>query len=389
MSVRTVTPIGSMSLRIGLLSTYPPNQCGLATFAAAIERALIARGDRVSVVEVSDGQGRTRTGARRTPVLHPGSAASARIVALALSLNDVAVVQHEYGIYGGPDGADVLDVLRALTVPAVVVLHTVPAEPTPTQRQVLEAVCALADRVVVMTQAAAHRLLSTFAVDPTTVAVIPHGASTELSEAPVRSFSGPRTELLTWGLIGPGKGIEHMIHALSLLEDVRPKIRYTIAGATHPKVLARDGDRYRQGLMRSAWSSGVAANVCFDDTYRDVPELTHLLASAAIVVLPYDSPDQATSGVLVDAIAAGKPVIATAFPHAVELLSDGAGIVVPHGDAVALAVAVRAAIEHPESLRRMAARARELAPSLGWAAVADQYHDLCLERTGLRPKVAG
>jgi glycosyltransferase involved in cell wall biosynthesis len=182
---------------------------------------------------------------------------------------------------------------------------------------------------------------------------------------------------LTWGLLGPGKGIEHAIDAISLLQDVRPRIRYTVAGATHPNVFARDGDLYRQTLIRSAWARGVAGAITFDDTYRDVPDLMRLVARASLVVLPYDSRDQVTSGVLVDAIAAGRPVIATAFPHAVELLSDGAGIVVPHGDPVALAAAIRSALGDPALLASMAARARAIAPSLSWTAVAAQYRVAC------------
>jgi glycosyltransferase involved in cell wall biosynthesis len=153
-------------------------------------------------------------------------------------------------------------------------------------------------------------------------------------------------------------------------------LRYTVAGATHPKVFARDGDAYRLSLQRETWSAGVAGDVHFDDTYRDVPDLMRLVAASTVVVLPYDSRDQATSGVLVDAIAAGRPVIATAFPHAVELLAGGAGIVVPHANPVAIATAVRSIVSDPDHLASLTARARELAPTLTWHAVAARYRDL-------------
>jgi glycosyltransferase involved in cell wall biosynthesis len=186
-----------------------------------------------------------------------------------------------------------------------------------------------------------------------------------------------RPQLLTWGLLGPGKGIEHAIDALALLQDVRPRLRYTVAGVTHPKVHARHGDAYRDSLVRRTWETGVAGSVTFDDAYRDVPTLTGLVAAASLVVLPYDSQDQVTSGVLVDAIAAGRPVVATAFPHAIELLSSGAGLLVPHGDPVALAVAIRRNITEPGRLEAMATEASRLAPTLGWSAVARQYQRLC------------
>ena len=141
-------------------------------------------------------------------------------------------------------------------------------------------------------------------------------------------------------------------------------------------MFARDGDDYRRSLIRETWSAGVAASVHFDDTYRDVPDLMRLVASSTLVVLPYDSKDQATSGVLVDAIAAGRPVIATAFPHAVELLSSGAGIVVPHANPVAMASAIRSVVSDPAHLASLTARAKALAPSLTWRAVAARYRDV-------------
>jgi glycosyltransferase involved in cell wall biosynthesis len=154
------------------------------------------------------------------------------------------------------------------------------------------------------------------------------------------------------------------------------RARYTIAGVTHPKVFAAHGDVYRHSLIRRSWAQSVASSVTFDDTYRTLPELTRFVASATAVVLPYDSRDQVTSGVLVDAIAAGRPVIATAFPHAVELLATGAGIVVPHNDPVALAAAIRTTLLDDDALASMTSEARRIAPSLSWASVAASYVSL-------------
>jgi len=145
-------------------------------------------------------------------------------------------------------------------------------------------------------------------------------------------------------------------------------------------VFARHGDQYRNSLIQRSWAVGVAGSVTFDDAYRDVAQLTRFIASASVVVLPYDSRDQVTSGVLVDAIAAGRPVIATAFPHAVELLSSGAGLVVPHADPAALADAIRSIVSSDgEVLASMSAEASRLAPSLSWSVVAEQYARLSAE----------
>jgi glycosyltransferase involved in cell wall biosynthesis len=152
--------------------------------------------------------------------------------------------------------------------------------------------------------------------------------------------------------------------------------RYLVAGRTHPKVLAADGEAYRNARIEQARRTGVAASVAFDADYRDVPALTELVQSSAVVVLPYDSDDQATSGVLVDAIAAGRPVVATAFPHAVELLASGAGIVVDHDDAGAMAAALRRVLVEPGVADAMAAEAARLAPSMAWPVVAGRYERL-------------
>lgn len=395
------SPFGSAAStgarRIGLLSTYPPLLCGLATFAAALGLALEAGGDVVEVVRINEGGERFAPPSQLPPVvaeLLPGRPASLRQAVAALSRCDIAIVQHEYGIYGGPDGEEVLDLLRAVHVPTVVVLHTVPQEPSANQRRILIAVAAMADRVVVMSETARRGLLATYPVDRAKVAIIPHGAAVPARPtaavpgrpSPASAAPAARHELLTWGLIGPGKGIEHVIDALhSLGPDYCRTLRYTVAGVTHPKVLAHHGDAYRRSLIEQTERYGMGGCVVFDDAYRDVAQLTALVAAATLVVLPYDSRQQVTSGVLVDAVAAGRPVIATAFPHAVEVLSGGAGTIVSHADPIALAAAIRDVLDHPARLASMRAEAERLAPSLSWRAVAARYAalaDVLIASTG-------
>jgi glycosyltransferase involved in cell wall biosynthesis len=169
------------------------------------------------------------------------------------------------------------------------------------------------------------------------------------------------------------------------LKDLQPLPLYIVAGCTHPKVLARQGDVYRQSLEQR--TNAIRSMVRFDNTYRDLASLNTLIASADVVVLPYDSMDQATSGVLVDAVAAGCPVIATAFPHASELLSGGVGIIVPHGDPHALARAIRRVITDASLAADMASHARRKALSLSWRTVADSYQSVAtrlLERVGVQ-----
>jgi glycosyltransferase involved in cell wall biosynthesis len=359
----------------GFLSSAPPTPCGIATFSAALGSALVRQGADVRIVRVLDVPEPPSTSA--FPVIGQLIAAKPSTIepaAEALNRCDVVFVQHEYGLYGGPDGSAIVDVLEGIHVPILAILHTVLPFPTSHQVQVLNEVIRSVDSVVVMTSAAEMTLRKVNDVGRTPVTVIPHGAV--VADAPSTASHHARSLLLTWGLIGPGKGIEWVIDALAKLKDIVPAPLYVIAGRTHPKVLAYEGDVYRQMLKQRVIDNDVSEMVVFDNSYRDLPSLNQLISSADVVVLPYDSVDQATSGVLVDAIAAGRPVIATAFPHAVELLSEGAGLVVGHRDPDAISRALRRTICEPKFAEKMHLEARRIAPSLSWDAVATQYLEL-------------
>lgn len=364
--------VRSSQATYGILSSTPPTPCGIATFSVALGTALRRRGATVNMVRVLD-----RPEAR-SPSVFPvlaelvatdPSTATASIE--ALNRCDVAIVQHEYGLYGGTDGSDVLRVLDGVRVPKLVVLHTVLPNPTAHQRNILNAVIAQADQIVVMTQAAASALEAVNDVGLTPVEVIPHGA-TVISMVANGQIDAPPL-LLTWGLIGPGKGIEWVIDAMAGLRDLTPTPQYLVMGRTHPKVLANEGDAYRHMLEKRVRANGVGDLVRFDNAYYDLDYLTSVITSADAVILPYDSSDQATSGVLVDAIAAGRPVIATSFPHSRELLSTGAGIIVNHRDPASIRDAIRRVVTEPALASSMAREARSLAPGLSWDAVAEQY----------------
>src|SRR5271167_1845456 len=364
----------------GILGTYSPTACGLATFSEALANGLTARGADVDVVRIADGDASEEPNV--VGELVNGSASSVAAASELLNRSDVAIIQHEYGIYGGPDGDEVVQIMAGLRVPSIVVVHTVLKSPTPHQLSVLESVMALADQVIVMSEVARRRLCAGFVVDHHKVTVIPHGAALPNANG-VRHPDRPT--LLTWGLLGPGKGIERVIEAMASLHDLPVRPRYLIAGRTHPKVLAADGEAYRDARAEQARLRGVADSVSFDASYRDVPSLTALVRSAAVVVLPYDSTDQVTSGVLVDAVASGRPVVATAFPHAVELLGSGAGIIVGHDDPDALTSALHRLLTDPRLAGSMAAEARRLAPTMAWPVVANAYLDLAHRLLAERP----
>lgn len=352
----------------GILGTYSPTPCGLATFSAALAAGLRTKGADVNVVRIADGD--VCEEPHVVGELVNGSASSVEETAELLNQSEVAVIQHEYGIYGGPDGDEVVQIMAGLRVPSIVVVHTVLKHPTPHQLSVLESVMALADQVIVMSEVARQRLCAGFAVDRHKVITIPHGAALPSTNG---VHHPDRPTILTWGLLGPGKGIERVIDAMASFKSLPNPPRYIIAGRTHPKVLAAQGERYREALVAQAKRLGVADLVSFDAVYRTPEELTALIQSATVVVLPYDSKDQVTSGVLVDSLASGRPIVATAFPHAVELLGSGAGSVVAHDDPDALVAALRQLLTDPHVADSMATEARGLAPTIAWPVVVNAY----------------
>lgn len=372
--------------RFGFLSTYPPTRCGLATFTEALAGALTDGGtDIASVVRVMDApsQRSSSPSVGRAPAteLVAGDRASMRAAGNALDACDVAIVQHEYGIYGGPDGDEVVEVLEGLSVPVIVVLHTVLPTPSPHQRTVLEAVCAASASVVVMTDNARDILLDVYAVTDSKVAVIPHGVPSahQHATAPRRSAT---KRVLTWGLISAGKGLEWGIRAFDDLRDL--DVQYVIAGQTHPKVLAHEGEQYREHLQDVIRELRLDGVVRLDDRYLDARQLDDLVSTADVVLLPYESHEQATSGVLAEAVAAGIPVVATGFPHAIELLEGGAGLIAQHADPPSMAAALRTILETDETARVMHEAALRESHLSTWPVVAEEFRLLTRSITAAR-----
>lgn len=360
--------------RFGFLSSYPPTRCGLATFTDALATSMTTASDQAFVVRVVDESSPPIPRGATTRVvahLRNGDRRSVLAAARVLNSGDVAIIQHEYGIYGGPDGEEVCTVLDALTVPSIVVLHTVLADPSEHQKSVLEEVVSRATTTVVMSETARGILGRVYDVDASAVIVIPHGVHPFRSVTASPRNAGPT--VLTWGLIGPGKGIEHAIEAFAQLADLRPKPMYRVLGQTHPKVLENDGDVYRERLLARVASLGLTESVSIDGRYLCADDLERSILGADIVLLPYDSRIQVTSGVLAEAVAAGKPVVATGFPHAVELLSTGAGMIVPHEDPGAMADALRAILTDRKLAAAMAQTARRISRDTLWPAVGARF----------------
>jgi len=373
---------------IGFVSTYPPTVCGLANFSASLLGAIAEnRGSRegLGVVSLADSASGTSVG--DVVYRHErGNQESLETAVEHLNAFDVVSVQHEFGIFGGPDGDEAVTIAAALEVPAVVTFHTVLNHPSDQQRAIVERLGLITAHSVVMSRTALHRLTTRYRVDPGRVQVIPHGADARFSGPSLAA--GDRPLVLTWGLIGPGKGLETSIEAFAGLTDLDPLPRYLIAGATHPNVRESQGERYRDSLVALVHELGLGKVVEFDDRYLDRAVLARLVRSADLVVLPYASLEQVTSGVLVEAIAASKPVIATAFPHALELLAGGAGITVPHDDPAALGAALRNVLTDGRVAARMERHTRRLKRGRYWPTIGQRYDTLMSAvASDLRPAV--
>jgi len=364
------------------VSTYPPTKCGLATFTHALSNAVAASRPEPRSIDVIRIVGANDNSAFRPSEvvthLDPASSMSVRSAARRLDEADVAIIQHEFGIFGPDDGLAVLDLLERVRVPTIVTLHTVPASPSARQRDIVEGIVEMANSVVVMSEVARAALIDGYRAEPTKVSVIPHGAH-RYKSAP--SVAPGRPTILTWGLIGPGKGIEWGVKALPMLRELDPRPLYRVIGATHPNVLRAEGERYREGLVDLARRLGVQDMLEIRDGYLAAEILERFVGSADIVLLPYDSREQATSGVLIDAVAAGKPVVSTCFPHAAELLSSGAGVAVPNQDPEAIADALRRMLTDPLVYDRACRVARGIGASLAWPTVAGQYQHLAAALT--------
>jgi polysaccharide biosynthesis protein PslF len=378
------------SPRLLFVSTYPPTRCGIATFTESLIAALA----RIRGGTADNGVIRLVPGWDTSISLKPEVIVEPEVTTphWAGPIEswcrdfDLVWVQHEYGIFGPDDGMSVLDLCRRSPLPIAATLHTVMVSPSDRQRRIVEGLSEAAEAVVVMTRQARRRLTEKYDVDRDKVHVVPHGAQF-LPRRRHEPYHSPRPTIVNWGLIGPGKGLETGIRALALLQHLEPPPRLLIRGTTHPNVKLREGDAYRDGLVELISGLNLEGSVTMRDEYMTSQEMEALIDSADLVLVPYDTTEQATSGVLVDAIGAGLPVVATAFPHSVELLSSGSGRLVPQRDPKAMATAIEGLLTDPSALVAAADEALRVGHDFAWPRVALRYERLArqvLARDGPR-----
>lgn len=365
--------------RIAVLGNHLPRQCGIATFTTDLSDAIAAERPDLDcfVLAMNDAGNRHSYPARVRFEITESDIASYRRAADFLNVNtvDVLCVQHEYGIFGGEAGNQVLALLRELRMPIVTTLHTILANPDRLQRKVMNELAALSERVVVMTAHGAALLHDVHGVPLQKIDVIPHGIPNVPNGGSSKDQLGMegKSVILTFGLLSPDKGIEYVIDSLPQVLARHPEVVYVVLGATHPHVKERFGEAYRLMLEQRAQRLGVDSNIIFHNRFVSRDELVEFLSAADIYVTPYLNPEQITSGTLAYAVGCGKAVISTPYRYARELLADGRGILVPARDPDAIAREVIGLLGDDAKRLAFQGRAATHGRSMVWPAVARSY----------------
>ena len=370
--------------KIAFLGDYPPRQCGIATFTRDLRDAVAGAQPTWAcpVLAVSDRPGAYSYPSEVRFEIPQQDAASYRRAAdfLALTQPDILCLQHEFGIFGGPAGRYLLDLLRRARMPVVTTMHTVLEKPDADQRRVFDELLRLSTRVVVMAEKARNILQDVYSVDEKSIAVIPHGipdiAFTDPSFFKDQFDVAGRDVMLTFGLLSPNKGIEYAIEALPRLVARHPRLVYLILGATHPNLRQEEGEAYRHKLESIARSLGVEENVIFINRYVSNEELCQYIGAADIYVTPYLNEAQITSGTLSYCFGAGKAVVSTPYWHAAELLGNQRGMLVPFRNAEALARAIDELLSDKEKMNSMRKQAYLAGREMVWAEVARRYSEV-------------
>lgn len=369
---------------VALIGSFTPRRCGIATFTADVHASLkAAQPDlQIQVYAMTSAPSAFAFDSSVTSTITESDLQSYIDAAQEIDSSgaDVVWLQHEFGLFGGPAGDMVLELTDRIAAPLVITLHTVLANPNSDQRRVMRGLIAHANKLVIMSERSRDLLGSVYGADSEQIVLIPHGVpdrpfgrSTQFKSK--LGFEG-RDVLLTFGLISPGKGIETVIAAMPAIIEKHPNLLYCIAGATHPNLVAAEGEIYREKLKTLASMLSVDQHINWLDTFLDTETLLDLIEATDIYVTPYTGAEQSTSGTLSYALALGKAVVSTPYVHAVELLSDDHGIIVPFNDSKAIATEVIGLLNDKDRLSSLQKRAYNRNREMIWPAFAARSLDV-------------
>ena len=363
------------------MGSFPPRECGIATFTRdVVESFDTAFGTHCDVVAIDEPGGERRV----YPAIVAGrfeqdDRASYHRIAREINAHPAEIldVQHEYGLFGGPDGAWFLDILDEVMKPVVVSLHTVLPNPSNAHRAVARRICERSDAVVVLSETGKRILVDGYGADPAKLRVIHHG----VPDVPFRSTEAAKAKfgfqdrmiVSTFGLIGRGKGLEYGIEAMRSVVRHHPEALYLILGETHPGVRRHEGESYREELTARVIEYGLERNVILVDKYLEFDELIDYLSATDIYLTPYLNPVQIVSGTLAYAVGLGKAIVSTPYLYAEELLAGGRGFLAPFRDATAIANAIDALLADPWLRRATERRAYRFGRQMTWPHVASAY----------------
>lgn len=369
---------------IAIIGNHPPRMCGIATFTGDLRAALLAeRPDlRIDLYAMDEPGSRHVYPDHVAGQIAQNELADYRATAERINASGVQIVcvQHEYGIFGGLAGAHLLELLDEVDLPVIVTLHTVLENPTDDQRRVIDALARRAAKLIVMAEKGRDLLERVHGVAPGRIAVVPHGVPdrplADIAAAKRRFGFDGRDILLTFGLLSPNKGIETMIRALPAIVADHPHALYIVLGATHPHLVARDGEAYREALAGLARELGVERHVRFVNEFVETGRLLDYLETVDVYVTPYLNEAQITSGTLSYAVALGKPVVSAPYWHAAEIITPETGALVPFGDHVAFAREISALLSDGPRRERARRGAYALGRTMIWPRLAGSYLEM-------------
>lgn len=388
------------NMKIAVIGNYLPRKCGIATFTTdlcdALSGGLEESGECLTAVAMDDIENGyaypDRVGFKvrenvPTDYLHAADF-------LNVHQFDAAILQHEFGIFGGENGSYIFHLIKNLRMPVIATLHTVLKNPTDGQRAVTQKLAQSSDALVVMAHKARSLLIDSYGIEDSKIIYIPHGipdvpfAKSGSSSFKTKLGLGNRKIMLTFGLLSPGKGIEVMLKAMPGIIKRHPDVSYIVLGKTHPHSIKDSGDAYRQRLYQLLSRLSIADNVLFHNRFVSLKTLTQYLTSADLYVSPYLNEEQITSGTLSYAVGMGTAVVSTPYWCAQELLSKGRGCLVPFNDPLVLAEKINHLLDHEEERNEIREKGYQFSRSAVWKAVSSKYLNLVrevLERTIDRP----
>jgi len=368
--------------KIGVIGTYLPRQCGIATFTTDLSKAIRSelRGENILInIAMNDREEGYDYPSEVKLTIQEGDREEYIKVAQYLNKNGyrAVIIQHEYGIYGGEDGEYIIDLMKRLEMPVLTNLHTVLENPSFGQRKVMNSLVKYSEKLLVMSKKAFDILTRVYEVPQEMIAFVPHGIPATSFEEQGRyndiiGLEGKEI-ILTFGLLSPGKGLEVMIEAMPAIVEKNPNAVYLIMGKTHPHILEKTGDAYRKNLKEQIRRLNLEGNVIFHDKFVDSETLIRYIKTSTIYSIPYLNKEQITSGTLSCAIGSGAAVVSTPFWHAEELLAEGRGVLVPFRDSGSLAREINMLLRDSERRQDMRRKAYDYSRSMIWSEVAKNY----------------